>query len=275
MQIELVGCTSAGKTTLARRMVKVGQAVGIDVQLSDDFLLACIGLNWISNEFIRRRIIELWALLTCLLFLRKYRALYRFIIRICFQTPGSWLYRIKLARVTLRKIGIHEIIRRRSTDRQAVLLDNEGILQASHTLFVHASGPSSTDCLADFLRLMPLPDVIAYLKQPEQLLIERTRARGHNRIPEESDSGEIASFISQAVQMFEQIRGYPGLADRLLVIDGERNLIEPREAHADPLLEWAADLIRAGLAHAPASNQLDAGHTSEYPALKAIPTMQQ
>lgn len=274
MQIELVGCTSAGKTTLARRLVEVGRELGIDVQLSDDFLLACIRLNWVANEFVRRRVIEIWALLVCLMFLRKYRELYHLIIRTCLGAPGSWLYRIKLTRVTLRKIGIYEIIRRRSSGQQAVLLDNEGILQASHTLFVHAEGPLYTGNLSDFLRLMPLPDVIAYLRQPDQLLIERTRKRGHNRIRESSDNEDIESFISQAVLMFEEIRHCPRFADRFLVIDDAKNSLLAGEYEANPLLKWTANLILAGLANSP-SNKLDAGSASECPTLKAIPTTQQ
>lgn len=131
MQVELVGCTSAGKTTLARRMVEAGRELGVDVQLSDDFLLSCIRLNWIKNEFLRRRVIELWSLLTCLMLLRKYREFYNFVIRTCRSAPGSWIYRIKLARVALKKIGIHELIRSRSSDQQLVLLDIAGLLKAS------------------------------------------------------------------------------------------------------------------------------------------------
>lgn len=229
MQVELIGCTSAGKTTLARRLVEVGKELGIDVQLSDDFLLRCIRLNWIKNEFVRRRIIELWALLVCLVFLRKYHELNKLIIRICCSVPGSWIYRLKLLRVVLRKIGIYEVIRSRSSDQQVVLLDNEGILQASHTLFVHPTGALYTRNLTDFLDLIPLSDVIAYLRQPEPVLIERTERRGHNRISDGANHEDIEPFITQAVGMFEEIRLYPRFSDRLFVIDGERNALLTNE----------------------------------------------
>ncbi|MFZ2407592.1 MAG: hypothetical protein WAW41_20840 [Methylobacter sp.] len=256
MQIELVGCTCAGKTTLAKKMIAAGQALGIDVQLSDDFLLNCLRLNWIKQEFVRRRVIELWALLTCPMFLYKYRELYDLIIRICFLAPGSVPYRIKLARVALKKIGIYEIIRRRSSDQQVILLDNEGVLQASHTLFVHTGSAPYADNLADFLNLAPLPDVIAYLRLPEPLLIERTLKRGHNRIPENSETEAVANFISQAVFIFDEIQHDRKFADKLIVIDGERNKISSGEHALNPGVAKVAKLILAGMNTTPTNGLL-------------------
>jgi hypothetical protein len=254
MQIELVGCTCAGKTTLAKKMVEAGQTLGVDVQLSDDFLLNCMRLNWIKQEFVRRRVIELWAFLTCIIFLSKYRKIYNLIIRICFFAPGSVLYRAKLVRVSLKKIGIYEIIRRRSSDQQMILLDNEGVLQASHTLYVHAGSALVTDNLANFFNLAPLPDVIAYLRLPEPLLIDRTLRRGHNRIPEASKAEEVVNFIGQAVHIFEEMKHYPRFADRLIVVDGERNSILSGEHSPNPSVEKVAKLILAGLKITPTDN---------------------
>ncbi len=271
MQVELIGCTSAGKTTLAREMVQTGRELGVDVQLSDDFLLERGRLSWIKNDFLRRRVIELWALLTCLVFWQKYRELYRFIIRTCLLAPGSRFYKVKLARVALRKIGIFELIRCWSSDRQVVLLDNEGVLQGSHTLFIHATGASDTSNLPNFLRLVPLPDVVAYLRQSEPVLIERTRKRGHNRIPENSNDEDIESFIKQAVIMFEELRQHPRLSDRLLVIDGERNNFVTGKLYNNSSLAKAAKLIQAGIKNTPGANGAD---TKKDDACQALPPVQ-
>lgn len=274
MQIELVGCTSAGKTTLARRLVEVSLELGIDAQLSDDFLLSCLRLNGIKNEFVRRRVIELWALLTCLMFIRKYREFYGFVMRTCFSAPGSVAYRLKLARVVLRKIGIYEIISRRSAEQQLILLDNEGMLQASHTLFVHANADAYANNLSDFLRRVPLPDVIVYLRQPSSLLIERTRKRGHNRIQTRANDQDVAAFIEQAVLIFEEIKRYPRFADRLLVINGEQNkLLTTAHSHNQKVVR-VADLISTGLAKAPGNHRPDVEDAGECPALKASSSAQ-
>jgi hypothetical protein len=260
MQIELVGCTCAGKTTLAKKMVEAGQALGIDVQLSDDFMLSCMRLNWVKQEFVRRRLIEAWAFLMCLMVILKYRKFYSLILSICFSVPGPILYRFKLVRVALKKIGIYEIIRRWSSDKQMILLDNEGVLQAAHTLFVHAGTTLHNDKnTANFFNLAPLPDAIAYLRLPEQTLIERTLKRGHNRISEASKDAEVASFISQAVAIFEEMQQCERFSDKLIVADCERQqILNGRHPKTQDVTEETARLILAGWGKMPIENKPDA-----------------
>jgi hypothetical protein len=246
MSIEFIGCTSAGKTTLARSLLQAGRKLGLDMQLGEDFVLKQIRLNWISNEFMRRRLIELICLPICLVFWRKHRRFYGFAIRASMQAPGSWLYRISLARITLRKIGIHEIVQRRSSEQQVILLDNEGVLQASHTLFVHSSKRSRSIDLSSFVSLASLPDVVVYLRQPQAVLLKRTLARGHNRIPDHSHDA-IESFVGQAVEMFEELQQHPALAGRLLVINGEQKSLAPVGPRDNARLALASKIIAAGL----------------------------
>lgn len=244
MQIEFIGCTSAGKSTLARRMLRVGREMGLDTQLSDDFVLKLISLNRIKNEFMRRRVIELLSLFACLIFWPKYHKFYRTAIRICRRAPGSWFYRFNVARIALRKIGIYEIIRRCSSEQQVVLVDNEGVLQASHALFVHDTVWSSVNDLSALLQSAPLPDVAIYVSQPVSVLIERAFRRGHNRISDRS-LAKVEIFIKQAVAMFDELQRHPMLADRLLVIDGKMNAVAAWEHHQDPVLDRAYKLVDA------------------------------
>ncbi|MCI0695384.1 hypothetical protein L0337_25670 [candidate division KSB1 bacterium] len=247
MQIELIGCTSAGKTTLARKMLRAGQELGIDMQLSDDFVLKRIRLNWIKNEFIRLRLIELLCLPVCLMFWRKYRRFYHLAIRASRQAPGSWFYKMNLARITLRKIGIYEIVRRCSSEQRVFLFDNEGVLQASHTLFIHSRGARlDAGDLSSFVNAVPLPDVVAYLWQPQAVLRERTLARGHHRLPDRSHA-KVELFIEQAVEMFDALQRHPALASRLLVINGERKTIVSRAPGDDSRLAMAYKIICASL----------------------------
>lgn len=247
MQIELIGCTSAGKTTLARKMLQAGRELGIDVQLSDDFVLKRIRLNWIKNEFIRLRIIELLCLPICLMFWRKYHRFYRLAIRASRQAPGSWFYKMNLARITLRKIGIYEIIRRCGSEQRVFLFDNEGVLQASHTLFIHSGGARlNAGDISSFVNAAPLPDVVAYLWQSQAVLLKRTLARGHHRLPDRSHE-KVKFFIEQAVEMFDALQRHPALASRLLVINGEQKTIVPSEPCGNSRLAMAYKIICASL----------------------------
>lgn len=241
MHIELIGCTSAGKTTLAQKIVDVGKRQGVDITLGDDFVLQKLHLNWIKSEFMRRRLLEICSACICLWHWQKYREFCRFVFGVIFQAPGSWFYKASLVRIVLRKVGIHEIIRRLGSESQMVLVDNEGIVQAAHSLFVHSNGRLNGD-LSNFIKSAPLPDVVAFLWQPESILMERTLKRGHPRIQARSEH-KVQGFIKQAAKTFEKLQKVPQVADRLFVINGENNTVTKPHSKSGPSLDRAYDLI--------------------------------
>jgi hypothetical protein len=65
-QIELFGCTQAGKSTLASNIIRAGQEHGIAVLLSDDFVLQQARLNWIKSSLPRTLLLDLFSLSACL-----------------------------------------------------------------------------------------------------------------------------------------------------------------------------------------------------------------
>jgi hypothetical protein len=218
MHIELIGSTSAGKTTLAKKMVKAGKKIGIDISLSDDFMLEQLHLGWLKHDFTRRRLVELVAFAICLTHLAKYKEFIGFVIREGKSSPGSWFYKTNRIRNVLRKIGIFEFISRRRGSRQIVLADNEGILQGIHNLFVHQNSQADLHKIATYVELVPLPDAVLYLHQEEDVLVSRTLERGHARVTG-SSPGEVAHFIRQAVAVFDELISAPRIQEKLLVVD--------------------------------------------------------
>ncbi len=245
MQIELVGCTSAGKSTLIRGILQACHEQGIDILPGDDFVLKQVRLNWIKGHLPRTLLVDLVALFTCLVTWRNNLEFCLFATQLLLQLPIARLEKLNLLRNVLKKIGIHEIICFRSTDQQVILVD-EGVLQAAHNLFVHVSVDVKAEHLATFARLSPLPDVIVYLRQPESLLINRTMKRGHKRIPDRSYSN-VVRFIKQAVATFDKLVQYPAVESKLLVVDSEQNVTIAANYQDDPLLGQALKIIRSGI----------------------------
>ena len=233
MQIELIGCTSAGKSTLTRSILQACDEQGIDIFPSDDFVLEQIRLNWIKSHLPRTLLVDLVALFVCLITWRNNLKFYLFATQLLFQLPIVPLEKLNLLRNVLRKIGIYEIIRFRSTHQQVILVD-EGVLQAAHNLFVHVSVDVKTEHLSTFARLVPLPDVVVYLRQPESLLIDRTMKRGHKRIPDRSYRN-VVRFVKQAVRTFDTLVQNPAVENKLLVVDGGQDVILATNYHDDPL----------------------------------------
>jgi len=246
MHIELIGSTSAGKTTLARKLVQIGKERGMDVFLSDDFILEQIHFNWVRNEFMRRRFVELVSFATLLTCVRQYREFFRFVLDESKNCPGSWFYKINVIRNVIRKIGIFEFVSRRCRAQQIILADNEGILQGVHNLFVHQNENSQVDLpkINKYVELVPLPDVVLYLQQEEDILITRTLGRGHPRLVE-SSTAEVIHFIRQAVTVFDEMITAPKLQERLRIVDGGLNIHGEAENLFNLNFHRTSELVRA------------------------------
>lgn len=224
MHIALIGSTSAGKTTLARAIVEACREVGLEASLSEDFAARQLGVPWLKIGFAQRRILELGSLLFCLAGWRRHREYHSMAFRLIREAPGSWLYKAGLLRLTLRKTGIHEIIRRRLRDGQVVISDNEAILQGAHHLFVHPAGSSRAAEVDGFAAVAPLPDAVVYLRTSGPVVVERTLRRGHPRLDVRSPD-VVERTIRDTVEVFERLSTAPALNGRLLVVQ-ERKIIE-------------------------------------------------
>jgi deoxyadenosine/deoxycytidine kinase len=221
MHIEIIGSTSAGKTTLAQKMVNAGKKSGVNIDMSDDFMLEQLHLDWVANNFMRRRLVEVVAIWICLKNLATYKDFIVFVFREGKSSPGTWHYRANRIRNVIRKIGIFEFISQRADTHQVVIADNEGLLQGLHNLFVHSNSEADVTKIARYVELIPMPDLVLYLYQDEQVLVSRTLKRGHARIVGSSPE-KMAHFIGQAVAVFDELIKIPKIQDRLLVVDGEK-----------------------------------------------------
>ena len=247
MQIELIGCTSAGKSSLAQNMLKGNHQNGVNLVMSYDFVLRWAHLNWIKNHRIRMLSLNLIALFACLLTLRKNLEFYRFVVGVIMRLPAkvSYFEKLKIARIVARNVGIYEIVCRYNSDRQVVLAD-EGTLHIAHYLFVHVSVEPNMSDLETFVRLVSLPDVAVYIRQPEPVLIARTRVRRHKRIPEDA-SALVNRFIKHGLAVFEKLVECSSLESRLLVVNSGEGIKTAWDHPDNPLLEFARKIIDIGI----------------------------
>jgi len=245
MHIELIGSTSAGKTTLAKKMVEAGKKRGIDISLSDDFMLEQLHLSWVTNAFARRRLVELIAFAVCLTCLARYKDFFGFVVREGKSSPGSWFYRINRIRNVIRKIGIFEFVSRRRGAQQIVLADNEGVLQGVHNLFVHQNSQVDVQKISRYVELVPLPDAVLYLQQDEAVLVSRTLGRGHARVSGGSPD-KVVHFIRQAVAVFNELTRAPKIQERLLILDGEVDFLHEADNSLKINFHRPTELVRPG-----------------------------
>jgi hypothetical protein len=240
-QIELFGCTQAGKSTLASNIIRAGQEHGIAVLLSDDFVLQQARLNWIKSSLPRTLLLDLFSLSACLVTWRSNLEFNVFVFKSIQCLPIPWLEKLNLIRNILKRIGTNEIIRRRKSDQQVVLMDG-GTIQAAHHLFVHVSAQTNEDDLLTFVRLVPVPDAAIYVTQSESVMIERTIQRGHKRIPNRSHA-KVSVFVKKAVDTFDKLVQELMLEGKLSRIYDQPNVFVAPGYQKDPCVDMALEII--------------------------------
>jgi hypothetical protein len=152
---------------------------------------------------------------------------------------------LNLARNALRKVGIYDIVRRRRGAAEHVLVDNEGVLQAAHNLFVHVAREPDLAQVDAFADIAPVPDAVVYRRVDASTLRERTVARGHKRVP----GGTVAAadrFVERAEAVFDRLTSHPRVRSRLVVAEGTSPVVVA-QCGGDPQLLTLADWVRAGL----------------------------
>ena len=245
MQIDFIGCTSAGKSTLIQNAIQTHCQPDLEILTREDFVLKQLHLNWINGHRPRTILVDLIALFLCLITWRNNLDLYLFATRHLYHLPIARFDKLNLLRNILKKIGIHEIIRLRSHPQQIILVD-EGILQAAHNLFVHNSVQVNIEELTTFVALIPMPDVVVYVRQPEARLIYRAMNRGHRRLADRSYNN-VAPFIKKAVAVFETLIQQPSVTQKLLLLENAQIITLTAKSQDNPVFGLATKIIWGGI----------------------------
>ena len=244
--IELIGCTGAGKTTLLNNILRACRERGLDAFNGDDYVLENAHLNWVKGHLARTLFVDFFSLMASLWAWRRHSDFYQLVFRIIFSLKKvGWQERLNIIRNTLKKIGIYEIIGRLSSNQQIILLD-EGSLHTAHYLFVHLTNNLPETDLLSFIKSVPLPDVVIYLRQDEEILIERTLMRGHKRIPGGSRA-MTERFIRRALITFDKLAQTPIVASRLFIVEPDYQVRVPPSEKDLALKSKILEILKAGL----------------------------
>ena len=102
MQVELIGCTGAGKSSLIRGLLQAYEKAGNTAVTGESFVLQQIRMDWLQNKAIRTLLVDACATVACLATSRKHSSFYRFATRTIVDLPAStgWLKKINMIRNT-------------------------------------------------------------------------------------------------------------------------------------------------------------------------------
>jgi hypothetical protein len=244
IQVELFGCSSSGKSSLAPRLLRSARALGVEATLSEDLVLRQVGLEGLRPGWLRTLCVDLLAAAACLATWREHRAFLRLVVATLRGLPARvpWPQRLNMARNVIKKTGVRALVRRRAGPGELVVLD-EGTLQTAHYLFVQACTEPDPARIDAFLARVPLPDVAVYVREDESTLVRRTVARGHKRLSDRS-SDSVARFVRRAVFTLERVADAPPVQERLLVLDRSDAAISDPPPAAGPAGQCVREVLR-------------------------------
>ena len=215
--IEFIGCTGAGKTTLIsdvqRRLVQIAS-----VTTSFRLVASPLGLRNVTNPTARHLIQEFIGFPFFIRSLYRHKAFIIFILRMLARQADFSVFMMNNLRSLVRKISVYEMTKRRQ-HKQIVLVD-EGTVLLAHNIFVYSSALYTAEEIARFASLVPLPDIIIYIKAPVETLVQRSLLRADPPRELKSRNRElIEKQINRAVRMFDQLVEAENIQSRLLIVE--------------------------------------------------------
>jgi thymidylate kinase len=216
MIVEFIGSTGAGKTTLLRA---VQRRLAETTLVTDSTNLATsrLGLQGVTNPTVQNLIQELVSLPFFFRSLPRYKAFIAYTIRMFSRNSDFSMATLNNLRSLERKIGVHEIARRH-THEQIILVD-EGPILAAH-MFAFTRTSLTFDEIAQFANLVPLPDLVVYVRAPREVVVKRTLHRLDP--PRQMNSKGPAlteSYVQRAAAIFDQLVEAEPIRCRSLIVD--------------------------------------------------------
>jgi deoxyadenosine/deoxycytidine kinase len=219
--VEFIGPSGAGKTSLIRRLHIHNDATG-PILLASDLVMDRLGRRSITNPTLTNVVTDFTVLPSFLRGVDRYGDFMRFAFARLQRYTISRIARYNYMREVVRNVGLQEFARR-ATSGAAVVVDEGAVLTASH-LFIYNGAPLASDPLEDFARLVPLPDVLVYVRAPVQVLVDRAvRRPDRRRELRADDRRELERWMERAIEVFDRLTATSRIRDRVLTLDLEDN----------------------------------------------------
>ena len=239
MIIEFVGCTGAGKTTLASA-VQRRLAANVQATTPIDFVADQFGMRRITNPTVRNLIGDVVGLPFFLRSLYQHRAFVGFAAKSVARRAGNALLAINYIRSIVRRVGTYEFMRRYKRDR--IMLVDEGTVLSSHFLLVFSKNVYSQEDLDEFARLVPLPEIVVCIQAPVDSLVERTLQRSDAPREIRAKSREyIEKYVRRAARMFDELTDTKEIRDRVFVVANPAATDDERGVVADQIVKYILD----------------------------------
>jgi thymidylate kinase len=221
--IELVGCSGAGKTTIGDLTVGALRAKGFSAISSADIFRERSTIGWIKDNSLRNLALS-FMLIPRFMEVRKSRKEYlRFAARMIWKYEKWPLGRINRIRSVMRVMGEDSVLR--DLPKKEVVVIDEGMVGSAHSVLVYMDRFPNLKEIGEFVRLVPLPDLVVFVDVPASVALKRTLRRPDRPIRGGS-AFELAGFVDSGCEIFRHISAHGRLGGVLLKVENESEVMD-------------------------------------------------
>jgi len=217
MIVELIGCSGAGKTTLARA-VRDRAGSERSIRMAVDLVIDRPGRRWIGNPHAINLVADIVTLPPFLRAWGRNREFVGFALDRLKRLAPSRFAKLNYSVNVVRRIGMHELARRQ--DAAVTILADEGTVLMAYQLFVYNAAPLDPADIERFADLVPMPDRIVYVRAPIDVLVDRAMSRRDRRRElATGDRAQVDHWMARARDVFDALAAAQPIRDRLLIVD--------------------------------------------------------
>ena len=236
MMVEFIGSTGAGKTTLIRD-VQRRLAEKTEVGISFDLIAGGIGLRGLKSRTTKNIVAELVGFPFFLRALPRHKEFLAFTLRRLVRPLDISLFTVNNLRSIERKIGVYEFLRQCCPAH--ITLVDEGTVLSAHNLFVFGDVEVAQEEVLRFASLVPLPDLIVYVRAPVDVLVQRSLERSDApREMKSKKTTQIENYLVRAVELFDQLVAVENILCRLLVVNSLNFEEQAYQGSVDRIANW-------------------------------------
>ena len=216
MIVEFIGSTGAGKTSLISKIhQRLAQTKVVTTPF--DLIATPLGLGSITHPTVQNLIQELVGLPFFIGSLNRHGKFLSHTIETFSRNTKFSIHRINNFRSLERKLGMYELTQH--YDKGQIILVDEGPILAAH-MFVFTGSIVTSSEIAAFANLLPLPDLVIYIKAPVDVLVRRALQRPDPpREMGKKDPVMTEKYVKDATTIFDQLMESERIKSRLLVVD--------------------------------------------------------
>lgn len=236
MQIEFIGSTGAGKTTLITALQARLQQTG-NGTTAFEVVATPFAMQGVTHPTLRNLIQEVIGFPAFVRSLRQQMPFVTFILKML-RRHGSINFRtLNYLRSLERTVGVYQLLRK-GNNEQIVLVD-EGAIVLAHNIFVYTDAEYTTKEIAQFAQVVPLADLIIYVRAPIATLIQRTMQRKDAPREIANQNQEIIEkHVKRAVAMFDTLAQEERIHERILVLENPQTTVLEQDVLVEQIIKF-------------------------------------